>query len=253
MDSPKHSGKERLHSCHDKIHHFGTGFIVSTKIRDTVMDFQPTSMRISKLRLRGKFHNYSIVCAHAPTEEKSDHEKDIFYKLLQRAQDSCPVHDVKIVIGDFNAKIGHDDNAIPFISKESLHDESNNNGDRLTNYAVFQNMIIGNTKFPHKKIHKTTWRSPDGITMNQIDHVLIEKRQSGNLLDVRSYRGANIDSDHFLVIAKIRSQICKTFYKRDHTGRAKYVKKLLKPNIAKEYAERVKANLHDINKKRWGE
>jgi exonuclease III len=108
------------YSCHDKTHHFGTGFIVSKKIRDMVMDFQPISMRICKLRLRGKFCNYSIVCAHAPTEEKSYHEKDIFYELLERAQDSCPVRDVKIVIGDFNAKIGHDDNARPFISKESV-------------------------------------------------------------------------------------------------------------------------------------
>jgi hypothetical protein len=30
------------------------------------------------------------------------------------------------------------------------------------------------------------------------------------------------------------------------------VKKLQKPNIAKEYAERIKANLHDI-KQKWGE
>jgi hypothetical protein len=50
--------------------------------------------------------------------------------------------------------------------------------------------------------------------------------------------------------AKIKSRICKTFYKRDHTGTAKYdVKKLQKPNIAKEYAERIKANLHDIKQK----
>jgi hypothetical protein len=39
-------------------------------------------------------------------------------------------------------------------------------------------------------------------------------------------------------------------YKRDHTGRAKYdVKKLQKPSIAKEYAERIKANLHDKKQK----
>jgi hypothetical protein len=70
------------------------------------------------------------VRAHAPTARDS-------------TQDSCLAHDEKIVIGDFNARIGHDDNARPFIGKESLHDESNYNGGRLSNYALSQNIIMG--------------------------------------------------------------------------------------------------------------
>ena len=39
------------------------------------------------------------------TEEKNDDEKESFYDLLSRTYDTCPKYDIKIVIGDMNAKI----------------------------------------------------------------------------------------------------------------------------------------------------
>ena len=47
------------------------------------------------------------------------------------------------------------------------------------------------TQFPHRNIHKYTWTSPDGITHNQIDRVLVDKRRQSSIIDVRSLRGAD--------------------------------------------------------------
>jgi len=61
--------------------------------------------------------------------------------------------------------------------------------------------------YPHRNIHKYIWTSPDGKTHNQIDHILIDRRWHSSTLDVRSFRGADCDTDHYLVVAKVRERL----------------------------------------------
>ena len=95
---------------------------------------------------------------------------------------------------------------IPTIGQESLHQDSNDNGVRLVNFATSKNLVVKSTKFPHLNIHKYTWPSSDGTTHNQIDHVLIDRRWHSSVPDVRSFRGADCVTDHYLVIAKVREK-----------------------------------------------
>ena len=54
-----------------------------------------------------------------------------------------------------------------------------------------------------------TWRSPDGRTLNQIDHVLVNGRIRTSILDTRVMRGADVYSDHHLVRTRIRLKLAR--------------------------------------------
>jgi endonuclease/exonuclease/phosphatase family metal-dependent hydrolase len=78
---------------------------------------------------------------------------------------------------------------------------------RVVNFATSENLVVKSTMIPHRSIHKYTWTSPDGKTQNQIDHILIARRRHSSILDVRSFRGADCDSDHYMVVAKVRERL----------------------------------------------
>ncbi|XP_071652375.1 craniofacial development protein 2-like [Temnothorax longispinosus] len=150
------------YSCHEREHILGTAFIVHKRLKHLVIGFKPISPRLSVLRIKGRFFNIRLINVHAPTEDKSDVEKDEFYSALEDAYDKCPKNDIKIIVGDFNAKIGRESRYQPHVDKYSLHKESNENRDKAIGFAASKNMIIGSTKFNHKDVHKLTWVSPDG-------------------------------------------------------------------------------------------
>jgi exonuclease III len=63
---------------------------------------------MSYIILRGRWCHIIVLNLHASTEDKTD-VKDSFYKELERVFDRFPKYHMKIVLGDFNAKVGKED------------------------------------------------------------------------------------------------------------------------------------------------
>ena len=59
---------------------FGCGFVVSKRLRRHVSRFTPVNERLAVIRIKAKFYNISLICAHAPTEEKDEGAKFFLYK-----------------------------------------------------------------------------------------------------------------------------------------------------------------------------
>ena len=150
--------------------------------------------------------------------------------------DHFPKYHIKRLLGDFNAKVGRENIFKPTIGQESLHQDSNDKGVGLVNFATSKNLVVKSTMFPHRNIHKYTWTSPDGKTHNQIDHVMIDRRWHSSVLDVQSFRGADCDTDHYPVIAKVRERLAVSKQAAQRFDRQRFhMRKLNEPEVREQY------------------
>ena len=77
-----------------------------------------------------------------------------FYNLLEQTISQIASSDIQIVLGDFNAKVGKENVYKPTIGNESLHNETNDNGMKMIQFALSKGLNIRSTTFPHKDIHR---------------------------------------------------------------------------------------------------
>jgi hypothetical protein len=104
---------------------FGTSFLINRKYKQEIMNFEAVNERLFSLRVRGKFNNFTIILVHVSTEENDDLIKDSFLDKLNQIYQRIPAHDIKIIVGDFNAKIRREEVFNLIIVKWSLHETSN--------------------------------------------------------------------------------------------------------------------------------
>ncbi|KAF2892280.1 hypothetical protein ILUMI_13895 [Ignelater luminosus] len=145
--------------------------------------------------------NLFILNIDAPTEETEDEIKNTFYEEIDRELDEILNRDTKIIISNANAKVGREEIYKEVTGDYSKYEESNNNELRLTELA-----IESSTHFQRNDIHKETWIVSEKNTGNTENHVLIQEKHSDLITKIRTYRGADSDSDNFLVGVKLKQR-----------------------------------------------
>src|SRR5437867_12589771 len=180
---------------------------------------EPISDRITIMRLKMTPINVLVVQTYA-TNEDDEEEKDRLYgRLDQLIKDYKKGRECVIVMGDFNGKVGEnreEDTIGPFGAGVR-----NDNGERVVNFCKRHNLFATNTWFQQRKSAQHTWISPDKVTKNQIDFVLVDKRYRNHILNSKSMPGADCDSDHNPVVVKMKIRL----------QRVKKAKKTVKWNV----------------------
>ena len=126
-----------------------------------------------------------MINVHALTNEKPEEIEKEFYNLLEQNVNQIANSGIKIIQGDFNAKVGKEDIYKPTIGNERLQNETKNNRIKIIEFAISKGFNVRSTTFPRKNIHKETWYSADGRTVNQINHTLISNRFKSAITDIR--------------------------------------------------------------------
>ena len=58
---------------------------------------------------------------------------------------------MKVLLGDYNAKLGRENIFKPTIGNESLHQDNNDNGVRIVNFATSKNLVVKSKMSPYQK------------------------------------------------------------------------------------------------------
>ena len=167
--------------------------------------------------MKGKYNSITLINVYAPTEDHTEETKEQFYDNLQHLLDKTPKSDTIIILGDVNAQLGKERLYNEVTGQHTLHEETNRNGELLCEFSYANDVVVMSTNFQHKRKHKITRLSPDQNTASQIDHIIINANKKGVIEDVKSMKGPNIDSDHFLVKTIIKQKLSVIHKKKQKT------------------------------------
>ncbi len=185
----------------------GVGLVLSKRARTALKSFTPVSSRIISARFTTSHGFCTVVQVYAPTNDSQEARKHLFYEQLQSTLDKVPQRDELVLMGDFNAKVGVGHSEWRGVLGKHGIGGVSENGLRLLEFCAANGLAITNSFFRHKAIHKFTWYSNTGRTKNAIDHIIVRSKSLSSIQDARVFRGADINSDHRLVVANLKLKL----------------------------------------------
>src|SRR5699024_43640 len=112
--------------------------------------------------------------------------------------------DSLILMGNFNAHVGNDTETWNGVIGRNGDAHVNRSGELLLEFCASNALSIMNTYFQHKDIHKFTWYRDSLAQRSIIDFVIVSPELKRSVVDVRVKRGAELSTDHHLLVASIR-------------------------------------------------
>ncbi|XP_019623440.1 PREDICTED: craniofacial development protein 2-like, partial [Branchiostoma belcheri] len=180
----------------------GVGILLSTKAFNSLAKVTPFNGRILIVSFQGNPVT-TIIVTYCPTNVADEDIISEHYDSLRRAIQSVPAHNLLMVVGDFNARLGDEE------ARYTLHSETNRNGRMLLELTSEQNLIICNTRFQKKAGKLWTYMSPGG-NRYQLDYILIRRKWQNSMLNAEAYSTfASVGSDHRIVSARVRLSLRK--------------------------------------------
>lgn len=219
----------------------GVAIIVSEEMDSKITQWEAVSSRLIWVDVE-LTTPVTIVQAYGPTDDQDRAEKDAFFEELQRLVDKAESRRRKVIVmGDLNGRVGK---ARPssqgVIGPWAGEDVKNGNGNRIIDFCLANSMIISYSFYKHKRIHQITFESTQHSSI--IDYILIPKDLKNKCRDVKVVRGAEISTDHHLLVGDM---VFARERRRKRTSfcRVKY-EKLKEQRIRERYQETLESKLH---------
>ncbi|KAI5738445.1 hypothetical protein M8J77_007179 [Diaphorina citri] len=230
----------------------GVGFIYKRSMDKNVMKIIPKSDRVIAVKMKTEPVDTLLIQVYMPTSRGTDEEVEEIYKQVEEIMNENGRGQVRsIVMGDWNSVVG-EESVGGVVGKHGLG-KRNERGERLIGFCEQFGLWISNTWFQQHKRRLYTWRNPGDSRRFQIDYILTNQRYKNSIVKVRTYPGADIFSDHNLLVAEVRTKL-KRMQRRNKVK--KWDTSKLKTSEGGVFAEKVeeelKKNAVNVNiKEEW--
>ncbi|GFG36537.1 hypothetical protein Cfor_09350 [Coptotermes formosanus] len=154
--------------------------------------------RVIETRLKTQRGHLTILGVYVPTECRDELNEE-FYETLQKILDKVNKNYYITLVGDMNVRAGN--NRVANVVGTNGETTLNSNGRKLIDFCTFNNLKIMNTFFNHKEIHKFTWEARGHKSV--IDYFITNMKNAKVIQDIRTYKSNEVDSDHYLLRAKV--------------------------------------------------
>ena len=102
---------------------------MNKEVENNLIEWKPINDRLMSARFNSTFAKLTVIVCYAPTKVSEYEDKD-FYDKLQEAIKATLVHDVLLVLGDLNAKVGQENTGKELVMGKHGRGIRNNNGER---------------------------------------------------------------------------------------------------------------------------
>lgn len=182
----------------------GVGFAIKNSLLNCITTPVGKSERLMYVRLHAASGYVNLINAYAPTLMARHEVKDIFYEELHTLVSSFPNREQMYVLGDFNARTGTDYDSWPGCIGRYGVGRMNENGQRLLEFCAVEGLAVTNTFFDGNHRRRVSWRHPRSGHWHQLDFVLTRRVNLNGCRITRAYHSADCNTDHALVLSKIR-------------------------------------------------
>ena len=231
----------RLYWCGNQRGLGGVGIMLAEKWVEKVFEVQRISDRILLLKLLLGKQVFTFVALYAPQVGRPMDEKDQFYDQLQSTVMGVPTSEVLFVLGDWNGHVGASAHGFESVHGGHGYGERNMEGERILDFALANDLIVGNTQFSKRESHLVTYSS--GGKKTQVDYMLYRKNFRRSVTNVKVIPGEEVVQQHFLLVCDFNVRIPPQ-KKRKFVPRLRSWK-LRDPAIISRYAEAFSTKVAD--------
>ncbi|XP_029977141.1 uncharacterized protein LOC115409932 [Salarias fasciatus] len=185
--------------AHGLVWRVAVGLLKAPQLNCLVLEF--TSVRIVSLHLWVGDSCLTVVSTY---RLNSSAEYLAFSESLGGVLDSAPTGDSIVLLGDLNAFVGSDNETCWGVTRLHSLPDLNSSGVLLLDYCASHSLSITNTRFEYRGVHKCIRHQDTLGRRSMIDFVIVSSDLQPHVADTRVKRGAELSTDHHLVVSWIR-------------------------------------------------